>query len=450
MTYDEAVAYLEALIDHERRGFFGAMDGWAGLATINALLGLIGDPHLGLRCVHIAGSKGKGSVAAMTESILRAAGLRTGLFTSPHLLSPRERIRIDGVPIDEATLVRLVEAVRPAFEEVREGSHLTPPSFFEAYAAMAFLAFAEARVDVAILETGLGGRLDATNVCSPVVCAITTICLEHTDVLGDTLAAIAAEKAGILKPSVPVVVAAQEPEALQVILDAAARLDSPILASPDASIVDAPVLGPDDDPRPQRLRVRIDLGDAPGEREYDLALLGDHQAVNAAVAVGIAQALDERSFTIPDGAIAAGLREVQWPGRLHCVGKHPRLLLDAAHAPAAACTLREAISTHFRYDRLWVILGMASDKDVEGFAAELSPLNPTVLVTHAPSPRALSPEDLAARLSPILGPPTLTHDVSAALDLALRLARPDDLVCVTGSVYVVGEALRHLGLTPFA
>ena len=445
MTYVDAVAYLESLIDHERRGFFGTMDGWAGLGTINAILALLGDPHLGVRCVHIAGSKGKGSVAAMAESILRAAGLRTGLFTSPHLLSPRERIRIKGLPIDEPTLVRLVEAVRPAFEEVREGSHLTPPSFFEAYAAMAFLAFAEARVDVAILETGLGGRLDATNVCTPLVCAITSICLEHTDVLGDTLAAIAAEKAGILKPGVPVVLAEQEPEALQVLVDTAARLGAPVLRAPEACVVDAPVLGPEDDPRPQR----IALGYATGEREYDLSLLGDHQAVNAAVAVSIAEALSERSFTITDAAIADGLREVQWPGRLHCVGKHPRLLLDAAHAPAAALTLRDALSRHFRYARLWVVLGMASDKDVEGFAAELSPLAPTVLVTHAPSPRALSPEDLAARLTPILGPPTLTPDVSAALDEVRRLASPDDLVCVTGSVYVVGEALRHLGVALF-
>jgi dihydrofolate synthase/folylpolyglutamate synthase len=442
MTYDEAVAYLEALIDHERRGFAGPMSAWAGLDTIHAILALLGDPHLGLRCVHIAGSKGKGSVAAMTEAILRAAGYRTGLFTSPHLLSPRERIRIAGVPISEETLLRLVEAVRPAFEEVRDGSHLAPPSFFEAYAAMAFLAFAAARVDVAVLETGLGGRLDATNVVTPEVCAITTICLEHMDILGDTLASIAAEKAGIVKPGVAVVVAPQEPEAFEVIAGAAAQAHAPLVAPPAAHLLDAPVLGPDDDPRPQRLAV--------GERTYDLALLGDHQVGNAAVAVALAEALSERSFTLPDAALATGLREVQWPGRLQCVGKHPRLLLDCAHAPAAARTLVAALSRHFRYGRLWLVLGMADDKDVEGFAAEMAVLKPVTLCTHAPSPRALAPEELARRIAAHLASPTITATIAGALEEALRQASPDDLICVTGSIYVVGEAMRHLSLTPYA
>lgn len=448
MTYAEAVAYLEALVDHERLGFRRHMAGEVSLDTMRALALLLGEPHLGLRFAHLAGSKGKGSVAAMLEAIARAAGYVTGLYTSPHLLSPRERIRLAGRPISEAELAQLVEAVRPAIEEVRGGGQLNPSTFFEAYTAMALLCFARHRVDLAVLETGLGGRLDATNIVHPRACAITTICLEHREILGDSIEQIAWEKAGIIKPGVPVVVGEMPAEALRVIEAGAREVGAPLLRAPAARCLTAPVLGPDDDPAPQV----IEVGEEPGRR-YELSLLGEHQVQNAALAVALAETLTEgpgaAGLNIGAEAIATGLREVRWPARLQVVGKHPRVVLDCAHAPRAAAALARGLRDHFRYHRLWLVLGMSEDKDVAAFAAELAPLRAQVLLCRANLPRALSPQALKARADGVWDEAREMPDVAAAVDAGLAEAAKDDLLCVTGSVYVVGEAMTRLGVEPW-
>jgi dihydrofolate synthase/folylpolyglutamate synthase len=440
MHYQEAVAYLEALADHERLGFRRHMADLVSLDTMRALAALLGDPHLGLRFVHIAGSKGKGSVAALVESILRAAGYATGLFTSPHLVSPRERLRLNGQPVAERELAQLVALVRPAVEELRASRHFSPATFFEAYTAMALVAFARHRVQVAIMETGLGGRLDATNIISPQVCALTTLCLEHTDVLGPALTDIAREKAGILKPAVPVVLAPQPPEAQMVILERAREVGAPVHPAPPAQVLARPLIGPDDPPSPQL----IQIGTA--GRRYHLSLLGDHQAQNAAVAVGMVQLLTELGLPVPEQAIQIGLREVRWPGRLQVAGQHPRVVLDCAHAPRAAAALASALRTYFRFRRLLLVVGMSEDKDVQGFAAALAALNPQVFLCRADLPRALPAEELRRRAGAWWQSALVCTNVPHAVEAALAAAHRDDLVCITGSVYVVGEAMQHLGL----
>ncbi|MGD9518267.1 MAG: folylpolyglutamate synthase/dihydrofolate synthase family protein [Armatimonadota bacterium] len=448
MNYAEAVTYLEALVDHEQLGFRRHMASVVSLDTMRALSLLLGEPHLGLCFAHIAGSKGKGSVAAMIEAMARAAGLTTGLYTSPHLVSPRERLRIDGYPIPEEELAELTTAVRPALEEIRAMGQLSPPTFFEAYTAMALLCFARHRVALAVLETGLGGRFDATNIVTPAACAITSLSLEHTDILGSTIGQIAAEKAGILKPGVPAVVGELPPEGLAVVEERAAEVGAPLRRAPGVRIVTSPILGPDDDPRPQV----IEIGDDPPHR-YELGLLGDYQARNAAVAVALAEALGEalgqKAFGPGAEAVATGLRDVRWPGRLQVAGKSPRLVLDCAHTPAAAAGLATSLRRYFRYDRLWLVVGMSDDKDVEGFAAALAPLGGTVFACRAGLPRALPPEVLKQRAVGIWDEARESGNVAAAVDAALSEAGPGDLVCVTGSVYVVGEAMQHLGLEPW-
>ena len=293
MTYADAVAYLESLVDFERLGFRRHFADTVSLDSIRALLGLLGNPQHGLACVHIAGTKGKGSTAAILESILTAAGLRVGLFSSPHLVSFRERIRIAGEMVSEADIAWAVEQVQPGIERLRAESQLNPSTFFEAYTAMAYLLFRRDGVDLAIMETGLGGRLDATNTCEPIACAITTLGLDHTEILGDTIEQIAREKAGIIKPGVPVVTAPQEPAAMAVLQQVAQAVGA--RAFQPAAV-------------PEGLR---------------LSLFGDHQRVNLSVALGLVDVLREQGYTISDEAVRTGCRSVRWPGRLQIVGERP-------------------------------------------------------------------------------------------------------------------------------
>lgn len=438
MTYSEAVKWLESLCNYERTGFVAPMNRWVNLNTMDALLALLGDPQEGLRFLHIAGSKGKGSVAAMAEAILRAAGWKTGLFTSPHLVSIRERIQVAGRPIEQQQFARLADSVRPAVEELSSHPGLAPVTYYEAVTAMAMLGFAAARADIVVLETGLGGRLDATNLVHPTVCAVTRICLEHTAVLGNTLAEIAAEKAGIIKPGVPVVLGAQPEEARAVLEQRADQVAAPVIWAPEARIVDVPALVPGALAKPQTVLI--------GEASYQLSLLGDHQAENAALAVAAVRALADTGLHVPREAVAEGLRTVHWPGRMQLLSGQPMILLDCAHAPAAAAALAEAIAKYFSYGRLWVVLGMADDKDVEGFAGELARLQPCVVATAAQTPRAVPPIALADRIEAIIPRTMVADTVPVAVDVARILAADDDLIVVTGSVYVVGEALIHLGL----
>lgn len=439
MTYPEAAGWLAEFANVEQRL---DPEQWRGvkLERVQRLVELLGHPERHGRTVHIAGSKGKGSVAAMVDSILRQAGLRVGLYTSPHLVSPLERIRIDGVPLSQATFTELVEQrLRPIAEAYQAAPEHGPLTYFDLQTALAFLAFEAARVDWSVLEVGLGGRLDATNVVLPDICAITSISLEHTALLGSTLRQIAIEKAGILKPGVPVVLGPQPPPADGAIRELAALHGAPAL--PAAGVAAVPgEAWVDDGVRP----VQTVAVDWRGERRrVRLPLLGAHQVENAAVARTVIERVAGESTAL-DAAIVAGLEQVEWPGRLQVVGRRPWVVLDGAHTPVAAERLIAAL-TEFPHQRRYYILGSAIDKDFAGFAERIGDTAAGVITAGIPNnPRFSSPARLAELIRPAVARVEVRPEIGAALALAREWATAEDLIVVTGSLYLVGAALREL------
>jgi len=430
-SLEESLAYLYGL-----RRFGMRLD----LDVPRRLLDRLGSPQDAYRVVHVAGSNGKGSTAAFAESILRTAGLRTGLYTSPHLVDFAERIRVNGRPIGRGALSRLVSRVRPEGEgAAREAGRSA--TFFEITTAMALLHFAEAKADVAVIETGLGGRFDATNVVRPAVCAITPIALEHQRQLGPTLAAIAREKAGILKRGVPAVSAAQERAAREV-LARRARAAGASLA----------LLGRDFQARPlveglfdyEGLSRRL-----PGLRP---GLAGAHQIGNAAVALAACERLEESGVPIGPEAMRRGVASARWPGRLEVVRRddagRPIVVLDGAHNPAAARAVILAIPRTFSYDRLVLVSAAMADKNLGALTRALSRevvrTGGVVIATAPAFERAADPRRLADHFRAAGARAIVARTVPAAIEAALEKARPGDLVLVAGSLYLVGEARAHL------
>lgn len=408
-----------------------------GLATIRALLERTGAPEGAYPALHIAGTNGKGSTAAMAAAMLQAAGYRVGLYTSPHLLDFRERIQVNGVPIAEDQVVTWTDRLRGAAGDGQS------PTFFEFTTAMAFHHFAAERVDVAVLEVGMGGRFDATNVVVPAVSAITNIARDHEQYLGHDLTSIAFEKAGIIKPSVPLVLGELGGEAGSVIRGLARERHAPCYA-----------LG-------EHFRYRTEDSGRFAfqglERVIEglrCGLVGGHQLANAACAVQMVTLLAGADLVVPDSAIRRGLSQVRWEGRLEIAEPRPILLLDGAHNPAAARVVASYLGQCRRANpaaRVIAIIGMMRDKDRNGFFQELAPLCDEFIVTEPGLPRAASVDELAASLR---RPEAVTHRVplpAEALARARRLAAPEDLICVTGSLMLVGEVkalLRGCGLSP--
>lgn len=405
-----------------------------GLATARHLLHALGDPQRDFASVHLAGTNGKGSTAAMIASALQASGYRVGLYTSPHLNHFTERIRIDGAPIPD-------EAVAPLVAEIRESLSRTPltgetmPTFFEFTTAMAFLAFARAAVDVAVVEVGMGGRLDATNLLDPLVAVLTPVDYDHQAFLGSTLGQIAGEKAGILKPRVPAVVGPQAAEAQEVIEQTARAVGAPLRQMDRefaVAVREADLAGTTFDYSGPRWSL-------PGAR---VGLAGRHQAINAAMALAALEALNEQGVRIDGEAVRRGLAAARWEGRLEVLGEHPLLLLDGAHNPGAARALRQALVELVlpRVRRCHFLLGILGDKDVAGILAELLPLAGQVIVTAPDSPRAMPPERLAAEAGRWTDQVAICRTVAEALETAKSLTDPQDALCITGSLYTVGEA----------
>lgn len=448
-TYAEAVAYLESLVDFEKLGFRRHFAETVSLDSIRALLDRLGNPQHGLPCVHIAGTKGKGSVAALVDSVLRAAGYRTGLFTSPHLVSFRERLRADGRMASEAEITDLVRQVSPAIEALRVEGQLNPSTFFEAYTAMAYLWFRGRGTDLAVMEAGLGGRLDATNTCEPIACAITTLGLDHTEILGDTIEQIAREKAGILKPGIPAVYAPQQPAAEAVLAAVAQAVGASLRPAPAVVGTEPPtrLAVPDSAeewPRPyQRVTVQM----AAGPLTVDLPLLGAHQAGNLAVALGLVELLREAGYRITDEAVGAGVAATRWPGRLQIVRARPWIILDAAHNGPAARAVAKALPGMVEYDRLVAIIGLSAEKDAFRFCAALAPLVDVALLTQAGLSRALPAADLQRRTLGFWCASERHPTTAGAVARALEWAGPRDCILVTGSFYVVGEAMAALAMT---
>ncbi len=438
MTFTEATEFLFGL-----RRF-----GWRpGLETIQHLLGLLGNPQERVPSVHVAGTNGKGSTAAMLSAILRASGCRTALYTSPHLLSFTERIRIDGLPIREAEVAELADQLRALCEGrfVRSGGpDALPdrppyPTFFEMTTAMAFLHFARRGAEVSVIEVGLGGRLDATNVLTPRVSVVTNISLEHQEYLGRSVAEIAAEKAGIIKAGVPVVSGARG-EALEVIKRIAAMRQAPLVSVPRQygwQIRESGLEGQ-----------RFDL-EGPTRRYASLwiPLAGRHQVENAALAVATCEVLARQGLRVGEADIREGLAATSWPGRLHWLPGRPRILLDGAHNPAGAEALAAFLTEHrAALHRLILIFGVLKDKDWQAMLEHLGPLAERTILTRPPSERAADPHDLrkARRHSAEV---EVAPDPGEGLALARRAARPEDTILVTGSLYTVAAALRHLGIS---
>ena len=428
MTYTDAVSYLYSLQKHGIK---------LGLDTMTALVGRLGMPQARYRILHIAGTNGKGSTAAMTAAMFQAGGYRVGLYTSPHLVEFPERIRVDGRMIPESDIARLTERVRGVSEPD------LAPTFFEFTTAMAFQYFAESQVDVAVLEVGLGGRFDATNVVLPLGCAITTIGLDHEQYLGNTLESVAFEKAGIIKPNVPVILGRLPIEARNKIEQIAMEREAPLFC-----------LGRDfqvEGETPARFRysgfgVRYD--------ELFCPLLGAHQLDNCACAVSLVETARGHRLPVEEPAIRKGLKEVQWEGRLEIVARDPLTVLDGAHNPAAAKALADYLRA-FRLSnpvsRVILVLAMMRDKDHRGFVEPFKGLLDELVLTQADLKRSSTTEELLSIVGEAWPQARTNSLVPGALDDARQLARPEDLICVTGSLMLVGEVkawLRGCRLSP--
>jgi len=428
VTYAQALEYLDGLIrapDQARRPYHEVK-----LSRMRALLDRLRAPEAGLRSVLVAGTKGKGSTAVMLAGILRAAGLRVGLTVKPHLVDYRERIQIDGRMIPRAALARLVDAVRPAVEAGR-ADPWGPPTYVETTVAMALLAFRRARVDLAVIEVGIGGRLDATNTADPVVSVITPVSYDHTELLGHTLTEIAREKAGIVRPGRPVVSAPQLPEA-EAVIDAAARSGgSPMVLIGRDVLYD--IVSSSLDGVAARIQGRR------GTYEVEIPLLGRHQAVNAATAVAAAEALAGDAQHLPD-AVRAGIAGVRWPARVELVARRPYTIIDVGHNPASMAALCATLQELLGGRRLVVAFGMLATKDYHAVTALLAPLAAAVVTTTPDNPHALPAADLAAEVRRYTTHVEAVDDRRAAVARARRLAGPDDVLVVTGSFYFVGEA----------
>jgi dihydrofolate synthase/folylpolyglutamate synthase len=420
---------LEALYGLERR------KDKLGLEGTRALLGALGNPERRFRSVHVAGTNGKGAVCALVERVLRAAGVRTGLFTSPHLVDFRERIRVSGRWADESFLEARLEHI----QSLPVGADRT---FFEVCVALAFETFAAREVEWAAVEVGLGGRLDSTNVVAPAVCAITSVGLDHTEILGDTIEQVASEKAGILKPGVPVVTAAgMDPAALGVIERAAGERGCPRV---EAARVEAVSAG--------AASLVARASDTPwGPLTLEAPhLRGSFQAANLALALGTLAVLLERGVAIPAEAVVRGVRETRWPGRFEPCAREPRLWWDAAHNPQGVSALAEAWRGCALPAPRAIVLAVSSDKDVSSMVAALSPLagGAVVFATRSRSGRALEPGGVAHAAAAAGFASRIAPDVESACRDALAYAGAQGLVLLTGSLFAVGEAMEAFGGAP--
>ena len=440
-NYTDALEYLGQRTNYERTRPESIGPEAFKLDRMRALLDELGNPERDVRCVHVAGSKGKGSVVEMTASCLTACGYATGIYTSPHLVDIRERVRIGRELIGYPAFHRVCRKVAEASEAVkrRHGE----ATYFELLTAMALAYFAEQAVDIAVIEVGLGGRLDATNLVQPEVTAITAIQLEHTALLGDTLAKIAKEKAGIFKAGIAALTIPQDPTVLEALREVAAKVGAPLQTVGEdiefSSRFEATHdLGP---------HARVCLNTAKSAFEHlPVPLKGEHQAYNCGLALAILDKLRDRGFETPERKVAEGLTRTPTEGRLEIMGRNPRIVLDGAHTPDSVHCLVKAIGAHLRYDSMVVVFGCAADKDVKAMLSRLALGADKVVFTRAANnPRAMDPRELQRKFAEISPKMTMmAKTLPEALALAGHAVGRDDLICITGSFYLAGEARKHL------
>lgn len=418
MNYNQAISYLFGL------QIFGIK---LGLSNIASFLNYLGNLHLKFQSIHVAGTNGKGSVCAMLESVLCQAGYKTGLFTSPHLVDFTERVRICGRPIEKEFIADFVAEFKNRIDKYKY-------TFFEVNTALAFLYFAEKKVDLAVVETGLGGRLDATNVLFPLATVITNIDLEHTDILGKKITEIAAEKGGIVKEKVPVITGVEQSEALKVIKFISEKKNSPLIPVKGNSSwkIKKTTL------EKTVLDLRLKNTSFPN---LELDLLGTHQVKNAAISLLTVQELQKRGYRISNTAITKGLKNVNWPCRFQIYRKKPLVILDAAHNPAAARVLKQTFSDLLPDRKVIFIFGVMQDKDYPQILKALSPIAKKILLTQPQIKRAASLAELEKVVKPLKIPYEKIKSVKKAYSQTLKKATTADIICVTGSHYTLGELL---------
>ena len=420
MNYKEAMEYIDGTV------WFGSKP---GLERVSELLRRLGEPQKGLKFVHIAGTNGKGSCAAMTASVLKVAGYKTGLFTSPYLFRFNERMKIDGEDISNEALTRIIEKVKPQAEAMDEH-----PTEFELITAAAMLWYKEQRCDIVVLEVGLGGRLDATNaIDAPEAAVIMNIGLDHTEILGDTVEKIAVEKAGIVKNGAPCVLYGQSEGVEQVVRARCRETGSQL------------VIARADDMESEFDSAEGQVFSYKGGR-YALPLLGAHQRKNAAVVIETARLLNSRGWNIPEEAIERGLYAVTWPARFEIVRQEPCFIVDGGHNPQCAQTVAANLEKYFPGKKRVLLIGVLADKDYQGLTEILAPAADGFVCVTPDSPRALAAEDLAAHLRRYGKPVTACGSIEEGVSAAAEAAGADGVACAVGSLYMAGKVRACFGL----
>jgi dihydrofolate synthase/folylpolyglutamate synthase len=433
-TIKQALEYLFSRTDYEKQTRLRYNVTTFSLERMERLLSLLGNPHKKLATAHIAGTKGKGSTATMLARMLEANSYTVGLYTSPHVVDLHERIAINGKNITDSELLGLINRIYAPVEKMAKDN----PTFFEIFTAMAFMYFVDKKVDIAVIETGLGGRLDSTNVIEPAVVGITSISIDHQNLLGSTIDSIAREKAGVIKKGVPVISVPQDPAAMKELKKAATAAKAPFM-----------VTGKDIDfsyrfesSREHGPHTRICLTTPTSKFEHlKVPLPGEHQAINCGLAIAMLDMLKAGGYKIDDNKAAEGLKNIQMPGRMEIISHDPRILIDAAHNAASIKALIAAIGQHIPYDSMIVIFGCGQDKDIRGMLEQLQYGADKMIFTRSNSPKAVYPQDLADMYTEICGKMCQTAmSLSEALRIASSAISKEDLICITGSFYLVGQA----------
>ncbi len=432
MNFNEAERYILRLVNYEQTtpGAYSAEH--FNLKRMFSLLAKLGNPHVGPLTVHVAGTKGKGSCSAMSASILKSAGFKTGLYTSPHLLSICERMKIDGLNISQASFARIVTSIKPSVEKTNEEG-MENVTTFEMLTATAFVWFRENGVDAQVLEVGLGGRLDATNVCKPDVCIITSLSLDHTDILGSTLPEIAREKAGIIKPGVPVVTSPQQVDALAELELNASQKKAPLTRTQDTLSWE-----------PGNVSSKgqgFALNKEGTIRQFWIPLLGRHQIENACTVIEAMEILALKHKQIMPSVIIEGLRIVKWPGRLQIVSEEPYVILDGAHNDYSMGCLVDSVEQYFKHKKVITIVGFSANKNIEGMAKQIKRLNGEVFVTKSTHPRAADVNHVEVAFNKQGIDVTKFDDIRNALMSAKKIVGKSDLILITGSLFIVANAM---------
>lgn len=417
MTYKQALNYLYGLQKYGVK---------FGLSKTSNIMKKMGNPHKGQKYIHIAGTNGKGSVSAMVESVLIRSGLKVGFYSSPHLVRFTERFRINRKEISKKRVTELTEEIKSIINPAE------PPTYFEATTAMALACFARENTDIAIMEVGMGGRLDATNIIRPLVSAITNISLEHQAFLGNRLIEIACEKAGIIKKGVNTITAAKQPKISELFRRICEERKAPFYQ-----------VGKDVRYRNSETGLSY-YGLDRTIRNINLSLKGEFQHRNTALAIGILELLEKKGYKFDDKDIKTGVEETTWTGRVHVLSERPIIVVDGAHNPGAAAVLADAVKKDFTYKRLILVLGVMKDKDINSIVKEIAGMADHIICSSPEYYRSASPEELYSIVSGYSKKVEIIKSLPKAIDKARKLSKPDDMILITGSLFTVGEALTAI------